>query len=107
MFNLNRILDQKIGIEAYETCFLLQADGTFETSLILVNEIWKNKMIEVKGDYVVLIPARGLLLVTGSENKAGIELLKTVSRGSQKEAAYPVSSYLFRYDGKKFVRFTE
>ena len=107
VFNLNRILDQKIAVERYEESFLLQADGTFETSLILADEIWKEKMIEVKGDYIVLLPARGLLLVTGSENKAGIELLKTVSKGAQKEAAYPVSPYLFRYDGKKFVRFTE
>ncbi|MDM5270906.1 DUF1444 family protein [Sulfurovum sp. zt1-1] len=103
--NLNRILAQKIEIEPYEESFILHADGNFETSLILADELWKSRQIEVNGDYIVIVPARGLILVTGSKNKKGIDVLRAVAKGAETEASYPVSSQLFRFNGEKFVRF--
>lgn len=103
--NLNRILEQNIGLEVLDNCYMLTAGGTFETSLLLAEELWKSRQIKVKGDYVVSIPARGLLFVTGSQNKVGIQTLKIFAKKAETEEAYPITPQLFRFDGEKFVRY--
>lgn len=98
--NLYRSLN-KIGVAAVaDGIFLIKADGTYEPSLILVDEIWTGNHIKLDGDPVVAVPAKGALLVTGSNNAAGLKRLRVIA-AELAAGPYGVSAALFvRRDGK-------
>ena len=59
--------------------------------------------MDIKGDFVIGIPNRDVLLVTGSEDQAGIDKAKSIIKKSLAESwSYPVSSELFIYRDGKF-----
>ncbi len=51
---------------------MLVADGTYEASFILYDGIWTKEQFPVKGNIVVYIPTRDLVLITGSEDKENL-----------------------------------
>jgi uncharacterized protein YtpQ (UPF0354 family) len=69
--NLRRLLPN-VNMAGDGGVFLMEAGGDYEASLLLIESIWSSGQIEVDGDVVVAIPARGILIVTGSGNKAGL-----------------------------------
>jgi uncharacterized protein YtpQ (UPF0354 family) len=104
--NLRRILPKMEHYSKAE-CYMITAGGDHETSLLLLDEIWSKDRIDVDGDFVVAIPARGLLFVTGTKHKEAIELLKGFSKKAYNDGPYRITPKLFvRRDGK-FTRFEE
>jgi uncharacterized protein YtpQ (UPF0354 family) len=105
--NLERILPKfdKRGSNGF---FLLQAGGTFEASLLLLDRLWQQKEFEVKGDYVVGIPTRDILVITGSNEKEGLKRAREyVDAALARDPAYRVTADLFvRRDGQ-WVKWTE
>ncbi|MBF9238829.1 DUF1444 family protein [Hymenobacter sp. BT683] len=85
--------------------YMVTAGGDYEASLILLNFIWSQNNFEVKGDIVVAIPNRDMLLVTGSKDKANLKWLKAEAQQSYDSGSYQVSPSLFRWNGKKFLKF--
>ena len=47
---------------------MLKAGGDYEASLLLFDDIWRDGQVKVDGDIVVAVPAKDVLLVTGSNN---------------------------------------
>lgn len=75
--NLRRtILPKTEGYDLGNTLFVFIAGGDYESSLLLLDEIWTKQNFAIHGDFVVAIPSRDILLATGSEDPAGIEALK-------------------------------
>ena len=68
--NLRRILP-KIEMRVGDHVLLVSAGGDYEPSLLLLDEIWSGGQIKVNGDIVVAIPARDVLLITGSRDRTG------------------------------------
>lgn len=75
----------------------VRADGTYDVSLLLFEEIWANRQIQADGDYVVAVPSRDALLVTGSRNPAGIAKLSEVAAQISIDSPYRLTSDLFVY----------
>lgn len=84
--------------------FLISAGGDYEASLLLVDEIWSGGQIKVDGDIVVAAPAKDALIVTGSNNPAGLARLRTVA-ADLVSGAYGLSETLFVWRGGKFAVF--
>jgi uncharacterized protein YtpQ (UPF0354 family) len=57
------------------------------------------------GDFVMAIPNRDLLLITGSNDVAGLAKLKEIAKKSFQTGTYPISEYLFKWNGKKFEKY--
>lgn len=102
--NLKKMLPQ-IQIGDLSPLLRLAADGTYDASLLLFDEIWSGGQIKVDGEIVVAIPARDILLLTGSKNKAGMSRLRTAAKDVAAAANYPLTDRLFVYRDGKFVRF--
>lgn len=70
-------LENSINIERHgeEHYFMLTIDGNKESSLILL-DIWSKENFPVKGNFVIGIPARDVILITGSEDYEHLILLK-------------------------------
>jgi uncharacterized protein YtpQ (UPF0354 family) len=102
--NLNSILPeiQRVGENG---SYGIAAGGDFEASLILMKSIWTKENFSVDGDFIIAIPNRDLLFVTGSNNKAEIERIKGITLESYETGSYQVSPYLFRFNGEKFEKY--
>ena len=102
-----RALLPPIDLQGGDGVFMLTAGGDYEASLILFDELWTGPSIapKVKGEIVVAIPARDLLLVTGSQDRAGLEKVRALARKVLAEGSYTLTDQLFVWRGGKFVAF--
>ncbi|MEZ4711950.1 MAG: DUF1444 family protein [Caldilineaceae bacterium] len=81
----------------------VSAGGFYEASLLLMDSFWRTNKMAVEGQYVVAIPIRGVLLVTGHKDRLAVELLRHVALKFGSEGAYPLTTQLFIYKGGRFV----
>jgi Protein of unknown function (DUF1444) len=102
--NLRRIMPKIEMRERADGIFLISAGGTYEASLLLANDLWSSGRIKVDGDVVVAVPARDVLLVTGSHNEAGIRHLHDLA-AKLATGPYALTPELFTYRGGRFVEF--
>lgn len=56
--------------------FMLTAGGTFEASLVLLDEIWQRQLAAVEGGLVVAIPARDVLLFSQIDAEGAIQQMR-------------------------------
>ena len=99
--NLMRIVGKKIKVKQGDGFHAIFIDENYESSLMLVDAFWSEKMIPVKGDYVVFVPVRGMLFVTGSENAQGIKSAKQLAGEIYKKFGRKISNKGFvRRSGK-------
>lgn len=82
--------------------FMITAGGDYEASLVLLSSIWTKENFPVDGEFIVAIPNRDMLMVTGSKSKAGIAKLKEIAADSYMTGSYQVSDHLYKWTGKKF-----
>jgi len=83
----------------------MQAGGDYEASLLLIETIWSSGQIEVDGEIVVAVPARGILIVTGSSNKAGLKTVRELAAKTSAEAAYRLTPHLLIFRSGRFEVF--
>ncbi len=93
----------KVEIHGEDGFYMVSAGGCFETSLLLFGKFWDKKTLNVNGDFVIGVPNRDILLVTGNNDEIGINKARSLIQKSVKESwSYPVSSKLFIYRNGKF-----
>lgn len=83
-----------------EGLYMLTAGGNYEATLLLVDWVWTTETFPVDGEFVAAVPARDVLLVTGSNDTAGLERLRSLATSTLSEASYTLTDTLFvRRDG--------
>ena len=102
--NLARILP-KIEMQGDGVFAMLTAGGDYEASLLLFDHIWTGGQIKVEGDIVVAVPAKDVLLITGSQNRKGLAALRTLAAKFISENRYRLTDTLFVYRNGRFTRF--
>ena len=97
--NLRNLLTE-VELREGEAVHMISAGGTFEASLLLLDDLWENFDLPLVGAPVVALPSRELLLVTGAEDEAGLAALREVAAKAAAEASYRLTPDLFlRQDG--------
>lgn len=102
--NLIRILPKIEMRAAADETWLISAGGDYESSLLLMDNLWTSGQIKVDGEIIVAVPAKDALLVTGSRNTAGIARLRKFA-ADVVGGAYGLTKTLFVYRDGKFVPF--
>ena len=97
--NLRRIVGSIDGVE-HHLFTMVTAGGAFDPSLVLFDELWRERRFAVEGDIVVAILEPDGLLVTGSKNAASIAHLKALANLGRPATSPPVR--LLVYDGGGF-----
>jgi uncharacterized protein YtpQ (UPF0354 family) len=105
--NLRAMLGDSVQIRGGNGKYMLIAGGTFEASLLLLDNLWDEKTFEVDGDIVVTVPARDVLLITGSKDKDAITTLRKHAAQVATEAPYRLTVDLFVYRAGKFEKFND
>lgn len=102
--NLNRIVSNGMKRQGKEGLFAVTAGGTFESSLVLLDDIWNKKNFPVKGDFVVYIPARDQIIITGSKDKKGLAEAAKFAKKDYQVAPRPLfNKPLIRQNGKWII----
>lgn len=102
--NLDKIIPN-IQRQGENGLYMITAGGDYEASLILLVSIWTRENFPVEGEFIIAIPNRDLLMVTGSNNKNGINKIKEIVEDSYKTGNYQVSEYLYKWTGKRFEKY--
>lgn len=81
---------------------LLTCGGTFESSLLLLDDVIGGMSFLVEGDLIALAPTRDVLMITGTDMEGGLEetvaVMNDLVRGNPQ---YPLSQVpLLRKDGR-------
>jgi len=102
--NLRRVLPE---IERHGTApaFMLTAGGNMEASLLLLDDLWQGQERLVEGEVVAAVPARDVLVFTGSNSPAGIEAVKGSIQRVAANNSYPVSKALLVRRGGRWQQF--
>lgn len=80
--------------------YMLIADGNYEGSLLLIDELWAAGNFDVAGELVVSLPARDVLLVSGTENTEQLDQLRGFRDQAFAESPYRITTTLYvRRDG--------
>ena len=88
------------GIVAY-----LVADGNYEASAILIDELIATLDDSLQGDLIVFVPARDLFIVTGTAEPGGYEAANEISQNLFDESAYVISPHAWVIDDGAWVRY--
>lgn len=102
--NLDKLL-KSIQRKGGDGVYMLTAGGDYEASIILLDNVLTKQALPVNGDFVIAIPNRDMLLITGSSDKAGILKIKEVAEKSFGTGNYQVSEYLYKWNGKIFEKY--
>lgn len=79
--NLRRDLPAPEIHQISEGTFMLTCGGNFEATTLLLDEVWQQASDMVAGELVVAVPARDIVLFTGTENLEGLAFMRSkVSR---------------------------
>jgi len=76
----------------------------YTSSLLLVDDIWTSGRLKVKGDIVVAIPARDVILVTGSRSGT-LKNFRALAEDLYAKGPNALSSALFVYRDNRFKKF--
>ncbi|MEL6447128.1 MAG: DUF1444 domain-containing protein [Pseudomonadota bacterium] len=93
----------EIGREGDDSLSMIVADGNYEASLLLYDEIWSRDVFRVAGDIVVFVPARDVVLVTGSEDEAGLARARDLL--SENDFSYAISPHAYVRTADGWARF--
>lgn len=99
--NLKAVLPE-VQSRGANGAYMISVGGDFEASLILLTKMWTSDNFKVKGDLVIAIPIRDMLIITGSEEEHGLKTIKDITDDSFTNGNHQVSPYLFKWDGQKF-----
>jgi uncharacterized protein YtpQ (UPF0354 family) len=102
--NLDKLLTN-IQRKGGDGVYMLTAGGDYEASIILLGNILTKESLPVNGDFVIAIPNRDMLLITGSNDKAGISKIKEIAKKSFETGNYQISEYLYKWNGKIFEKY--
>ena len=103
--NLQRIMPPMQTLKFERNLYGIMAGGSYEASLILIDSIWQERKFEADGDYVIAMPARGYVFITGSQARSVIPRVRHMAVDAHRDSPYPLTDQLFIYDGAKFVEY--
>ena len=86
---------------------ILVADGTYEASMLLFDDLWNEKNFPVKGDIVVFVPSRDTVIITGSKDKDGISKAKSIVYNPEAQWSHIVAEVGFIRSGNTWKVFAE
>jgi uncharacterized protein YtpQ (UPF0354 family) len=83
-----------VKFSQYGPLLAVAADGNFEASLLLLDDVWKLVAERISGDLVAAVPARSTLLVTGEKSTGGVAKLREAAEKIHKAGDHPISTTL-------------
>jgi uncharacterized protein YtpQ (UPF0354 family) len=103
--NLQRILPP---VERVPMDGMISIEGadSYQSSLLLLDSLWTDGRLGVRGEIVVGVPSRSVLLVAGSQDPSGLARLREHVEEVYRTDTYRLTRKLFVYRNGRFVTFS-
>lgn len=85
-----------IGVQRGGGLNLVLAGGYFEASVLLFDDFWEREAPRLRGEAVVAVPARDVLIFCDGGDARAVEDLRRHAHDIHADAAYALSPHLFR-----------
>lgn len=89
--NLQRIMAEPL-IDTYPEMVAISANDPYLASLLLFDRFWAKERFRFRGDLVVFVVARDLMLVTGSEESGGLAAAREAVQQLFGQVPYAISA---------------
>ena len=98
--NLFVLAEQQLQVKQYGSLFTLLVGGTFEASMILLDDLWERSLAPyVEAPFVVAIPARDVLAFGDAASPAAIRELNAVVARLIDAGSAELATMLYRRQG--------
>lgn len=84
-----------IEVQRGDTLSMVIADGNYEASLLLFDDLWARESERMRGAPVAAVPARDLLLFADSADADAVAQLREVAARAHAEATYGLTDRIF------------
>lgn len=101
--NLMRLMPRIEMRQLAEGAFMITSHADYGASLILVDSIWSGDQIKVNGDIVVAVPAKDVILATGSRDAKNLKAMRQLAGDLAKGSGGLIDTF-FVYRKGQFVR---
>ena len=93
----------KLQIEQKGNVYLVLADGIYESSTILLDDLLNDYQKKVKGNLLVAVPARDTVMLFSSQDQSSIAAVKEINHKLATTGAYFITETIFIYSNGKLV----
>lgn len=101
-----RAVNLEVRAHQGERTMMLTTGGNYEATLILLPEIWESIAEMVRGQIVVSVPGRDLLLVAGDADPENLAELRRVTSNAIERAEKPLSRAFLRWNGAQWEHYS-
>jgi uncharacterized protein YtpQ (UPF0354 family) len=71
--------------------YVATLDENYEASILLLTKYWNQRTFDVQGQMVAFVPARNMVLVTGTRDAEGMRVAEYLASSAFKEVGYAIS----------------
>ncbi|MBY0262588.1 MAG: DUF1444 family protein [Phycisphaerales bacterium] len=100
-------LRQRLGpitVRGGDGLMMVTAGGVYESSLLLLEDFWDAGRLGIKGEIVVAVPSRDILVIADGARPDSVRRLREIAENTVGSGSYPLVPTAFvRRDGK-FIR---
>lgn len=90
-FNKENVKLHMLSVNASSKIYRASVDSIYDASIMLLSAYWNKNIFDVQGEIVTYVPARNLVLVTGSEDKEGMKLASNLAKDGFNDLNYSIS----------------
>jgi uncharacterized protein YtpQ (UPF0354 family) len=102
--NLRRVAANRLRIQPYGEIFALLMGGTFEASMLLLDDLWEHSLAEyITGEVLVAIPARDILAFGNASSPGAVKALNDVIERLLAKGKAELATGLYRRSGGAWV----
>jgi uncharacterized protein YtpQ (UPF0354 family) len=102
--NLMRLMPRIEMRQLAEGAYMITSHADYGASLILADSIWSGDQVKVNGDIVVAVPAKDVILATGSRDRKNLKSIRQLTHDLAKGNGGLIET-LFVYRKGRFVKF--
>jgi uncharacterized protein YtpQ (UPF0354 family) len=102
--NLMRLMPRIEMRQLAEGAYMITSHADYGASLILADSIWSGDQVKVNGDIVVAVPAKDVILATGSRDRENLKAMRQLTHDLAKGNGGLIET-LFVYRKGRFVKF--
>lgn len=106
MNNLLVFMGERTRMQPHGNIFAMFLDGNFESSLLLVDQLWDQALVAyAQNGFVVAVPARDVLAFTDGNSAAGIAELRGLVSKLFPNGDHLISQDLFKRQSGRWLKF--
>lgn len=108
--NLTEHFENNVNIRRLEhtgnaRIFTVSLDESYEASIILLDKYWNKEIFKVEGEIITFVPARNVVIVTGSQDTEGMRIAAHIAESGFNELGYAISQNGYKYESGNWTSY--